>query len=116
MKMNKHFATSEEKFLKGVELYVNSSDFLCADADGEVTVDKATVVNLFVKNLLVLVVSGVKYVPVALNASDTYADITYLTEGSQSAVTAAHAYSKEHVSYVLNPGSVTTEVSHQSYS
>lgn len=96
MKMNKHFATSEEKFLKGVELYVNSSNVLCADADGEVTVDKATVVNLFVKNLLVLVVSGAKYVPVALDVTGTYADVTYLAEGSQAAVTAAHAYSKEY--------------------
>lgn len=114
--MNKIFADSEEKYVKSVVLYLNPAEFtgptalmgavspvyIYADQDYTQKIDRDTLVQMFVKERIVVEMNGgsedvIVAIPMGIVGSLNYAMliITDLSEG-----TTINAYSEEYTGEV----------------
>lgn len=101
--MKKFFADSEEKYLKGVVVYLKAADgILYKDYNSTTTtysnaVKKAELIALFNKGLLI-VDNGSGFVrPTVLTVSTNYAYVTHTTVGASDKAVATSFYSEGYV-------------------
>lgn len=93
IKLEKHFATADEKFLTAVMVYADSdAGHLFAESAHTNKLNKETVMNLFNKGLLLVTLESKVYRPVMCEDSSGAALVT-LSDGTGTAKT---AYSEEH--------------------
>lgn len=74
--MKKINAKANEKYLKAVVLYPNSSSVLCYDSDATDKVPAAMVKNLFEKGLLLVHTSAGDYRPTIFKDETTYYSVS----------------------------------------
>ena len=99
MKFTTIYADAEEKYVKNVVLYGQGSDnYVYADAGYTQKIDKATLLNLCMKGVLVLY-GGSYYAPIAFKDNTTSASLTIATNvaasGSASVVLNSEEYSAD---------------------
>lgn len=99
MKFTIVYADAEEKFVKNVVLYGQASDnYVYADAGFTQKIDKATLLNLCMKGVLVLY-AGSYYAPIAFKDNTTSVSLTIATNvaasGSASVVLNSEEYSAD---------------------
>jgi len=83
--MKKLFAKANEKFVKAVVLYPNSSNVLCFDSEATDKVSGAILKNLFEKNLVLISTSAGLFRPTHFTDETTYYAVSYVTYASSAA-------------------------------
>lgn len=87
--MMKLFAKANEKFVKAVVLYPNSSNVLCYDSDATDKVPGAMVKNLFEKGLLLVRTSDGDFRPTAFTYGENYYAVSLVIMVTSGQTTAA---------------------------
>jgi len=83
--MKKLFAKANEKFVKAVVLYPNSSNVLCYDSAATDKVSGAVLKNLFEKNLVLIHASSGDYRPTMFTDETTYYAVSFVNIASSTA-------------------------------
>ena len=74
--MNKIFANSEEKFLKRIEVFATGDDtVLTFDKEGQNKIPFEGLIDLLVKNLIVVKVGETYQVPVGFKVNDNVVEV-----------------------------------------
>lgn len=96
MRFTTIYADAEEKYVKNVVLYGQSSDnYVYADAGYTQKIDKATLLNLCMKGVLVLY-GGSYYAPIAFKDNTTNVSLTIATNVAATGSSSVTIYSSEY--------------------
>lgn len=83
--MKKIFARANEKFVKAVVLYADSSNVLCFDSEATDKVPAEMVKNLFEKGLLLVSTDDGEYKPTTFTDETTYYAVSLVVMGTSAA-------------------------------
>lgn len=96
MKFTTIYADAEEKYVKSVVLYGKASDnYVYADSACKEKIDKATLMNLLLKGVLVLY-GGSYYAPIAFKDNTTNVSLTIATNVAATGSSSVTIYSSEY--------------------
>ena len=96
MKFTTIYADAEEKYVKSVVLYGKASDnYVYTDSACKEKIDKATLLNLCMKGVLVLY-GGSYYAPIAFKDNTTSASLTIATNVASTGSTSVVLNSEEY--------------------
>ena len=96
MKFTNNYADAEEKFVKSVVLYGKASDnYVYTDAAMTQKIDKATLMNLCLKGVLVLY-GGAYYAPISFKDNTTSVSLTIATNVASTGSASVTIYSEEY--------------------
>lgn len=93
--MKKLFAKANEKFVKAVVLYPNSSSVLCFDSDATDKVPGAILKNLFEKNLVLVSTSAGLFRPTMFTDETTYYAVSLVHFTGSPAAAAVLTYKSD---------------------